>query len=674
MTRASRLRRFLAAPALAACAALALLAAPLAAQDPRPPTPRVVPTRPDTIPRPRPDTIPRPRAPQDSVQVAIPPEAVRGDTLPTSPDSAAADTAQQDTTVPAPLLPRHPLPPARGFADGSWVWDRAQLSYFQGLSLAELLDRIPGVVTTQTGGFGRPMAASPYAAGGGRFRVFLDGYELRAMNGSVPDLQQIPLVNLESVRVQRSLSELRIDLESFRLSDARPFAQIEGADGDYDTRYLRGFFTRPIGTHWLPEVGLDLDETRGFRRVEAFGATHLVARLGYSFSPDLGLQIEYRSTSADVGRAGTAGSIFESFDRNELILRGRARLLGRLSLEGQIGRSRVEPTGEDTVTLGAESVQALARATYDTRLGQFSGGVRLFTGGDEGGWAPNGSELFARADLAPSASLSAWGEVRALTLGGFGGVETEGGARLGPFGGFALFGSVAAGTRGVRYASDSLAVVETIAGGVIGIPGVQVLDTVPVRAFLTAETELTGLRAGVDFTRGRVALGAAYVLQDVDQVAPYGLFFDRGFDPVATGEPAAGVEAYFSVPLLLPGVRADGWYLRFLESDRPWQPSQLGRAAFQFNRVYYGGNLEPTVRLEVVGRDEARARNPVTGDLDQVTPRYALWNAYVQVRIIDIRVFWRFENLANRRTASDVPGTTLAGGRALFGVRWFFRN
>ena len=55
-------------------------------------------------------------------------------------------------------------------------------------------------------------------------------------------------------------------------------------------------------------------------------------------------------------------------------------------------------------------------------------------------------------------------------------------------------------------------------------------------------------------------------------------------------------------------------------------------------------------------------------------PRYALYNWYVQVRIIDIRIFWRYENAFVYRGPYDVAGSVVPGGRALYGVRWFFRN
>ncbi|HEX2202260.1 MAG TPA: TonB-dependent receptor plug domain-containing protein, partial [Longimicrobium sp.] len=288
-------------------AALLFLAAesPAAAQDtiPRPRVPArvdsLVRARPDTVP-PRP--VPRDTVPEDSLRVGIPPEAIRGDTLPDR-----QDTVPPDSTIAARSFPAHPLPPALGFAAQSWLWGRNELQYFHGLSVADLLERIPGLIVTRSGSFGQPPGVSPFVSGGGRFRIFLDGYELRPMDASLPDLQRVPLVNLESMRVERGLHQVRVDLVSFRHGDIRPLAMVEGMDGDFDSRALRGFFSRPLGSKFVGEIGLDLVETDGYRRSGPFGATNVISRLSYAFTPDVGLQVEYRQGSVDRERRDPGG-------------------------------------------------------------------------------------------------------------------------------------------------------------------------------------------------------------------------------------------------------------------------------------------------------------------------------------------------------------------------------
>ncbi|MBW3654710.1 MAG: hypothetical protein KY444_01285, partial [Gemmatimonadetes bacterium] len=90
--------------------------------------------------------------------------------------------------------------------------------------------------------------------------------------------------------------------------------------------------------------------------------------------------------------------------------------------------------------------------------------------------------------------------------------------------------------------------------------------------------------------------------------------------------------------------------------------------------------LEPTIRVEVIGRDEATLLNPLPGAPDLRTQRYALMNLFVQVRVLDVRAFWRLDNLTNYNSAFDVVPQNLTGlaglpgARAMFGVRWFFRD
>lgn len=625
-----------------------------------------VPARPPA-PAPR-DTVPRP-APRDSAQVRIPGEAIRGDTLP----GAKQDTAPPDSTIAAPSFPAHPLPPAYGFSDATSTLGPRELQYFHGLSLADLLDQIPGLVITRTGGFGRPLGVSPFAAGGGRFRIFLDGYELRPLNSATPDLQRIPLVNLQAVRIQRGMDEIRVDLTSLKLADVRPFAQIEGMDGDLGSRALRGIFTKSAGRHVVGEIALDVDQTGGARRRQDFKETSTIARLGWNFNPEWGVQGEYRVTklSSDntLTSTGESGDTEDS-DRSEAILRARGLLLGRIHLEAMAGRSLLKPAGNDTTVDRVRSVQGDVRVTMPLRIGMLAAGARVHRGQDES-WGPDQSEIWGRLDFTPGRALAANAEARQLSIGGVSGLELSGGLRAGPWHGLSAFGQVATGDRGILFLRDTVAVLKAITG--IGGDGTRTLDTVNIRAFRTLDGSVDGLRAGAEFNRGLVDVGAAFLHHRVDQTAPYGLLFDQGAVP-RDGLDISGVEVYGRIPLYYRQLTLEGWWQRWLNTpDRLYLPAQLGRAALQFRGVYKGGNLEPTVRFEVVGRDQTLARDPLTG-ADVVMPKYAIFNWFVQIRIIDIRVFWRYENAFVERGEYDVPGGVIPTGRALYGVRWFFRN
>ncbi|HEX5871376.1 MAG TPA: TonB-dependent receptor plug domain-containing protein, partial [Longimicrobium sp.] len=602
-----------------------------------------------------------------------------------------------------------------GFAAATWVFGPRELGRFHGLTLVELLDRIPGLVITRGGGLGQPVGISTFSSGGGRLRVFLDGWEMRPLSATVPSLENIPLVDVQEIRVTRGLQETRVDVQTLRMRDRRPFAQIEGGEGDFATRMLRGYFARPIGERWLVQAGVDIVETAGFRRRAAFNENTAMARLSYAFAPDRALQLEYRSTGIDTDRTVeelAAPPPVESFDRGELFLRGRGRFFGRpgvcadsaaappvvaapadsaaardstaspaepawceptggLWLDGAIGRSWVNPLSGDSVSLERESVQAMLRATVDIRLGTVTAAARLHRV-DEEGFSTNATELSARAELTPRPWIAAWGEARTTTHGGVTGVELEASGRAGPFAGFTFFGSVGAGNRGLRFRRDSTIVVKTLAGEID--PGAPEADTLPVVLFRERESIASGFRAGAEWTRGSILAGAAFVAHDVDVVSPFGFWFERGLEPTSGGTIGA-VEAYVDVPVVWRQLRFHGTYTDFLtEPERPYLPQRFGRAALEYHGLFFNGNFEPTLRSEVLVGGRSLTINPETGVFDTQTESYAFFNFYVQMRVLDVRAFWRMENAFNRDRAFDVPGLFLPGVRTMFGVRWFFRD
>jgi hypothetical protein len=335
-----------------------------------------------------------------------------------------------------------------------------------------------------------------------------------------------------------------------------------------------------------------------------------------------------------------------------------------------VGRSLLKPAGNDTTVERVKSVQADARVTVPLRIGMLAAGARLHQG-QEDSWGPDQHELWGRLDFTPAPYLAAAVEARQLTIGGVNGVETTVSLRAGPWGGLSVFGQVATGNRGIRFLIDTTRIVNAVTG--IGGTGTQTLDTLVAREFRTLDGSVDGLRAGAELNRGLVHLGAAFLQHKVDQTAPYGVEFDQGA-PLQPGLSASGVEAYARVPLYFRQLTFEGWWQRWLSSpDRIYLPTQLGRAALQFRGVYYGGNLEPTVRLELAGHDQALAWDQTAG-ANQLLLRYTTFNWFVQIRIIDIRIFWRYENAFNQRGDFDVPGGVIPSGRALYGVRWFFRN
>ncbi|HET6762907.1 MAG TPA: hypothetical protein VFH27_04520 [Longimicrobiaceae bacterium] len=645
------------------CAAAAgLVASGLAAQQTTPPPP---PPRP---PAPA-DTLPRTR--RDTAIVSIPQEARSQDTLPDK--HTRRDSLPADSLRPGPNFPAWPTLPSGGW-QGTWTLTRADLEHYHGLSLIELLERVPGLLMIRTGSVGQPLALSPYALGGGRLRVYLDGFELVPIGTSGFDLQRLQLIDLQSLRVERALSGTRIDVLTFQQPDRRPFAAVEAGDGDFSTRILRGFFTRALGERDQVQGTFDLISTDGFSRQGPFDITTFGGRYSHLFAPDRGIQLEFRKQRVDRDQPGaTRSSVIlpfpESVDRSDLIVRARSRFGSRLWVDAFGGRTRVDPAPGDTTSVRGSASQAGARAALVSSFGTLNGEARIVRGTAQS-YSPNETDLTARLDLTPLPWLAATGQVRSLTLNGVVGVETEASARIGPAAGFTAFATLSAGKRPLQFARDSVITRRAFTG-----LGTDSLTTISDTSFVfaTRSGSLTGLRLGGEFNRGTVLLGAAALRVDPSQIAGFGLGFDAAQAPIDASA-SNGVEVYGSLPLYFPWLRADGWFVRMQDAgDRPFLPTDYGAASLQYHNTFFTGNLEPTARIEAVMRGPAAVPDSI-GGLTGVTERYALFNIYLQVRVIDVSIFVRAENLVNRRTAQDVPGFRLPGYRALYGFRWFFRN
>jgi hypothetical protein len=602
---------------------------------------------------------PRPE-PADTVEVPIPPEAVAQDTIPV----ATAEPA--DTLRSAPNLPRFPRLPTLGFAQATWEWDEAELARWHGMSLLALLEQVPGLLVTRGGWYGRPAGIAAFGAGGGRTRVFLDGYELDPLDGATFDVQYLAITDLDRVRVERTLSETRIELFTFRQPDARAYSQIEVGTALFRTRILRGLFSTPIGDRSLVTVGLDLTDSDGWIGQQPFSANSLLARYGYSFDERTGVQLEYRQT-----RLQRAGAPFTyQGDRRDLILRGRAAPLPGLGIDALVGRSSQRPDDAVPAAFDLQTVQGALRAHYEHGMGWVSAGARA-RGGSEVGFPAPTLDLSGHAGLRPLPMLLATGEVRSSRIGDITGTELQGGVRVGPFAGLSLFAGAATGSRGISLVRDTI-FLESVLDTLAPEGSRTVADTV-VRFPATA-SELGALRVGAEWSRWGIRMGAAWVTHDLDVAAPFGLTFDRPAPLVAAGT-ATGIEAFGSVPLIYRPVRLEGSYTRWTDTGgRPYLPLDAGRLALVFNERFYGGNLEPTLRVEAVHRGSAFVPNPDLTAFDALSPAYTLWNLFLQIRILDVQAFLIWDNLLNNALAADVagPGRILGGQRAIYGVRWHF--
>jgi hypothetical protein len=109
--------------------------------------------------------------------------------------------------------------------------------------------------------------------------------------------------------------------------------------------------------------------------------------------------------------------------------------------------------------------------------------------------------------------------------------------------------------------------------------------------------------------------------------------------------------------------------------DRPYLPEQSGRIALEAHGLFFGGQLEPSLRVEALHHGAARVPSGVDATaFDGTSLAYTQANLQLQIRILDVRAFFIFDNITDQRVLADFPGRPLPGGRFYYGLRWTFRN
>jgi len=125
-----------------------------------------------------------------------------------------------------------------------YEWNRAQLFATGALTLVDLLDRIPGITTFRSGWLATPQTAT-FNGDFRRVRLFYDGIEIDNLDnttGGVIDLSTIQIWTLEHLSIERSASEVRIYMRTWRVDNTDPSTRVDVATGNEDTNLYRGFY------------------------------------------------------------------------------------------------------------------------------------------------------------------------------------------------------------------------------------------------------------------------------------------------------------------------------------------------------------------------------------------------------------------------------------------------
>ena len=162
--------------------------------------------------------------------------------VPIPPKPKADSTAPKPDTVKARFGRSSPV----GTADvgPQYTWNRDELFASGALSLADLLERVPGVTSFRSGWIASPK----FAAINGdlnRIRVYYDGIaldNLDARTDPLLDLNAVQLWTLESVTVERLGGEIRVYVKSWQVDRTTPYTRTDVSTGTENTNIYRGYY------------------------------------------------------------------------------------------------------------------------------------------------------------------------------------------------------------------------------------------------------------------------------------------------------------------------------------------------------------------------------------------------------------------------------------------------
>ncbi|MGI9044995.1 MAG: Plug domain-containing protein [Gemmatimonadaceae bacterium] len=196
------------------------------------------------------------------------------------PPKPAADTTPRADTIQPPF--GRAVGPRTADIGPQYEWNREEMFASGALTVADLLERVPG-----TTGFRSGWLASPkfVAMNGdlGRIRIFYDGVEIDNLDPkSAPllDLTTIEIWTLEHVRIERGANELRVHLQSWTTESTDSFTRTDVFTGDENTNLYRGFFGKRYGSGVGIQAGAQQFSTRAARLGGGGDALSLMGRFG----------------------------------------------------------------------------------------------------------------------------------------------------------------------------------------------------------------------------------------------------------------------------------------------------------------------------------------------------------------------------------------------------------
>ena len=616
------------------------------------------------------DSLGRVALPVDSVaRMAVLPDSVRLDPLLAEADSSGALADSVEALADSGRVAPRTLPAITPSLDPSyglniWCWDRASLLSTRAVTLAELVSLIPGVISLRGGDYGTPVTVMAFGVGGGGVRVLWDGFEWMPLDGAVPDLSRIGLAGLDEVRVERHPGELIIKLRTSEPTSPDPTSFVHIGTGDLGTNILRGVFIHPNAFGGAFTFALDRVDTRGPGLDAAGSLSGFALRYAVTRGERGGIVAEMKrfAPRTDVPDLATG------LTRNDWNIQARWRFAEGLVGEGFWGASSLSGGPEEPIYGGLDThrTQVGLRTKYTVGNLWMEGSARRFSGH---GLPGERYEVAGGGARTSGGTLD--GSVRAERWAGDFAATWRARVETASVRGFSLFAAYEDGRRGAPYVGEYEAYLRSLR---LGPP----VAADPVEKPRPRFTDRTGIRAGGSFSWRGFDVSGAWLSVEADSLRPLGIDLDPDGISLEGGK-RTGFEARASIPLPVSGFGIEG-AVQAWDAGLAYLPRRLWDGALTYHGIFKESrNLEVWSSVGVTHRDLMSIGilqadgDPTVPDLVEV-PLSEEWYFNLQVRIVTLNLFIRWENVRRKSDNIDFPNRTQPQIRTLYGVRWTMNN
>lgn len=603
------------------------------------------------------DTI-RPPVRDTVVRIPIPPQPdtiARRDSAARTGGPQPAVEARADSMQPPLALA--PLPILTDAALQPLQWTRDSLMATGAVTLADLLDRVPGLTSLRTTWLGTASVGA-YLGDVTRVRVFLDGIELdpeEPRGGAVFDLARVPLWALDELRIERTAAEVRVHARTWQVERTTPYSRVDISTGDQDTDLFRFFFGRRFGNGLAVQAAVDQLSMTPDRSGGTNSQTSLLARIGWA-------RRQWQADAFVLRSTPRRGVLFDETNTNSIspidLTRTEAYLRG--------GYGNVD---------GPLWLQATAAA-----LGHHYTGIR----------DPQADSVIVEVDPAtgdttfiPILADTGYFQAQYMVSGGI----RRGFLRLSATHRMRVIGGTTYQTPSARASAEwgMLTLAANAEGkGVDGRNRQDVSARIDGLGIVRAGASIarwddarTAGSGGVDW-RGEGAvrvgglwLGGGVMSRDAATLAAPATF-NRAWSTAA--EPASR-GAFAAVQGVLWGpLQVDAQGERWQDVQRAYRPQFATRADLfvrsNFLQRFPTGNFGLHARM----RHEYRSATffPAGASFEQA-PGYRIISSLLEIRILDATLTYQFRNMLGARVRM-VPGFELPRQTQLYGVRWTFWN